>query len=202
VRRVEGLQGRCARGDGCTGAASLARRLGGHPHWHRAGRRPHSASRVRWNRSTLPLVSRPVGAGALVGDPCRRQGVPPQPGLGGRAVAGQHPLTLTPQVATWPTRNARTRRRSLALIGQGLGGGQPAVVVQGGVQVDVADHGPVVAALAGGGPLVALSCWRRWMRCPPPSGMRSRFLHRRRAEGHPQRPVPLCTCTPSCRPWQ
>ena len=58
---------------------------------------------------------------------------------------------------------ARARKRCggfLLLVGQDLGVGQPGVVVQGGVQVAVAEHRAAVLAGAGGGGPVALPCAR------------------------------------------
>src|SRR5215475_10975152 len=106
----------------------------------------------------FPVGLGPVGADALVGDAAGGKGVAPGEGLAAGAVVSHHLLHGDPGGGE-PGAGARPEGGGgfLALISADLAVGQAGVVVDGGVQVAVADHRLVVAPRPGGGPGVALA---------------------------------------------
>src|SRR6202012_1859101 len=101
----------------------------------------------------FPVCLRPVGAVPLVGDPGCGQGITPGEGLVAGPVVGQDRLDGDPGGGEERLGAAPERGRGvLAFIGQDFAVGQAGVVVDGGVQVAVADHRVAVLAGGGGGP--------------------------------------------------
>lgn len=106
----------------------------------------------------LAVGLRPVGADLLVGDAGRGQGLGEQLGLVAGAVIGQDAidgdaLVREERVRPFPESDGGV----LAFVGQDFAVGQAGVVVDGGVDVAVADRGGAASALVGGGLAVAVA---------------------------------------------